>query len=216
MDVGEYYIECDIIGRSYSFALQEGRLQEQFRLAQEQIRRQGREKMSGPEAVRDMLRQVILVLLSYELYPNVYEDGDGNQIPDILEYMTEAVSAIVSRQELAESDDLTYELTAALAKYSYIYQKYDNKYATEIIQLAAGLWQQAEKVRAGLDLTQEAMPGEDARLMAAAELYRATGQRKYAMPLEAAEGGCWIRPSKEISVDMTVWLQSLIQPPNSG
>ena len=189
VDVGEYYIECDIIGRSYSFELQEGRLQEQFRLAQAQIRRQGRETMTGNEAVRSMLRQVILVLLSYELYPDVYEDGDGNQIPDILEYMTDAVRAIVSRQELAETGQLTYELTAALAKYSYIYQKYDSKYATEIIKLAAGLWQQAEKVRAGMDPQQGEMPGEDARLMAAAELYRATGQRKYAALLEAAEGG---------------------------
>lgn len=183
VDVGEYYIECDIIGRSYSFALQEERLREQFDLTVAEIRRQGRETPSGVETVRSMLQQVILVLLSYELYPDMYEDGDGNQIPDILEYMTEAVRAIVGRQESAESDELTYELAAALAKYSYIYQKYDSKYATEIVKLAAGLWQQAEKSETDQGLE------ESARLLAASELYRATGQRKYATVLEAADGG---------------------------
>ncbi len=180
VDVGEYYIECDIIGRSYSFALQEERLREQFDMTLTQIRHQGQETLSGAESVRTMLQQVIVVLLSYELYPDLYEDGDGNQIPDVLEYMTEAVRAVVGRQESAESDDLTYELAAALAKYSYIYQKYDSKYATDIVQIAAGLWQQAEK--AG-DLR------DDARLLAAAELYRATGQRKYVTVLEASQGG---------------------------
>lgn len=185
--VGEYYIECDIIGRSYSFVLQEERLREQFDLALAEIRRQGRETPDGAGAVRDMLRQVILVLLSYELYPDMYEDGDGNQIPDILEYMTDTVRAVVGRQESAESGDLAYELAAALAKYSYIYQKYDSKYATETVQLAAGLWQQAEKSETG----QESVTGvqDSARALAAAELYRATGQRKYAKVLEAAEGG---------------------------
>ena len=180
VDVGEYYIECDIIGRSYSFVLQEERLREQFDLTLSQIRQQSRETLSGAESVRAMLQQVILVLLSYELYPEVYEDGDGNQIPDILEYMTEAVRAVVGRQESAESDDLAYELAAALAKYSYIYQRYDSKYATDIVQIAAGVWQQAEK--AGH------LRG-DARLLAAAELYRATGQRKYVTVLEASQGG---------------------------
>lgn len=180
VDVGEYYIECDIIGRSYPFTLQEDRLREQFDLALAQVRQQGREEFSGADSVRAMLQQVILVLLSYELYPDLYEDGDGNQIPDVLEYVTEAVRAVVGRQESAELDDLAYELAAALAKYSYIYQKYDNKYATDIVQIAAGLWQQAEKA---------GDPQSDARLLAAAELYRATGQRKYVTVLEAAEGG---------------------------
>lgn len=180
VDVGEYYIECDIIGRSYSFTLQEERLREQFDLTLTQIRQQGRETLSGAESVRAMLQQVILVLLSYELYPDLYEDGDGNQIPDVLEYTTEAVRAVVGRQESAESDDLAYELAAALAKYSYIYQKYDSRYATDIVQIAAGLWQRAEK-------TED--PGDEARLLAAAELYRATGQRKYVTALEASQGG---------------------------
>lgn len=183
VDVGEYYIECDIIGRSYPFVLQEEKLREQFDLTLEQIRMQGRETPAGTGNVRNMLQQMILVLLSYELYPDLYEDGDGNQIPDILEYVTESVRTVVGLQESAESDDLTYELAAALAKYSYIYQKYDNKYATEIIQLAAGLWQQAEKSETARNAP------DNARLLAAAELYRATGQRKYATELTAEDTG---------------------------
>ena len=193
VDVGEYYIDCDIIGKSYSFALQEGRLQEQFRQAMARLQQQGQELSPGIEAVRDMLQQIIWVLLSYELYPDVYEDGDGNQIPDVLEYMTEAVRVIVSRQESAEPDELTYELAAALSKYSHSYQKYDSKDATDIIQLAAGLWQQAEKIGAGRD----GITGEQARLMAAAELYRATGQQKYAAVLEASEGGLMQKAQEE-------------------
>lgn len=186
-DVGEYYIECDVIGRSYSFMIQEGLLQEQFDRALAEIRSQGQEIRPeyGTQEIRELLQQVVLVLLSYELYPEVFEDGDGNQIPDILEYMTETVRRLVQLQQFAEPDELTYERIAALAKYSYLYQKYDNAYATEIIQLAAGLWQQAENI--GED--QRTQPGGDARLLAAAELYRATGQRKYATEVEAAEGG---------------------------
>lgn len=183
VDVGEYYIECDIIGRSYPFVLQEEKVREQFDLTLEQIRQQGRETPAGTGNVRNMLQQMILALLSYELYPDMYEDGDGNQIPDILEYVTESVRVVVGLQESAEADDLTYELAAALAKYSYIYQKYDSKYATEIIQLAAGLWQQAEKSETALSAP------DNARLLAAAELYRATGQRKYTTVLTAADTG---------------------------
>ncbi len=221
-DVGEYYIECDVIGRSYCFVIQEGLLQEQFDRALTRIRQQGQEirPECETEDVRRLLQQVILVLLSYELYPNVYEDGDGNQIPDILEYMTETVGRIALLQQSADSDELAYERIAALAKYSYLYQKYDTQYATEIIQLAAGLWQQAENAadsrkqqaenaadsrgqqaenaadsrgqqaeNAADSREQEEPPDEDARLLAAAELYRATGQRKYVAQVEAAKGG---------------------------
>ena len=183
-DVGEYYIECDIIGRSYSFTLQEGQLGKQFEQMVALIRQQSREALSGddPRKVRERLQQVILVLLSYELYPDVYEDGDGNQIPDILEYMTDTIRSIVKLQQSAEPDELTYELTAALAKYSYLYQKYDAKYATETIQLAAGLWQQAEKAK-------DTVTENSARLFAAAELYRATGQRKYVKEVENSDSG---------------------------
>lgn len=183
-DVGEYYIECDIIGRSFSFTLQEGLLGKQFEQTVALIRKQSRETLAeaDPQTVRELLQQVILVLLSYELYPDVYEDGDGNQIPDILEYMTEMIRSIVKLQQSAEPDELTYELTAALAKYSYLYQKYDAKYATETIQLAAGLWQQAE--RAGNTITENS-----ARLLAAAELYRATGQGKYVREAESFDSG---------------------------
>lgn len=183
-DVGEYYIECDILGRSYSFALQERQVGKQFEQTVALIRQQSRENLSGAEArtIREALQQVMLVLLSYELYPDVYEDGDGNQIPDILEYMTETVRSIVKLQQSVEPDELTYELAAALAKYSYLYQKYDTKYATETIQLAAGLWQQAEKAGAG-------PAQDDARLLAAAELYRATGQRKYVREVEDSADG---------------------------
>lgn len=183
-DVGEYYIECDIIGRSYSFALQEEQLGKQFEQAVALIRQQSREPLDGEDTqmVREMLQQVLVTLLSYEYYPDVYEDGDGNQIPDILEYMTDTVRSIVNLQQTAEPDELTYELAAVLAKYSYLYQKYDAKYATETIQLAAGLWQQAE--RAGDALTENR-----ARLLAAAELYRATGQNKYVQVAEASSNG---------------------------
>ncbi len=186
-DVGEYYIECDVIGRSYPFVIKEGLLQEQFDQTLAEIRSQSREigPEYGTQEIRELLQQVMLVLLSYELYPGVYEDGDGNQIPDILEYMTETVRRVVQLQQSAEPDELTYELIGALAKYSYSYQKYDNPYATEIVQLAAGLWQQAESP----EENQETQQGKDARLLAAAELYRATGQRKYAAEVEAAEGG---------------------------
>ncbi|MCM1120278.1 MAG: glycoside hydrolase family 9 protein [bacterium] len=183
-DVGEYYIECDIIGRSYPFVLQEEQLGKRFEQAALLIRQQSRESLTGAEdqEIREMLQQVLVTLLSYEFYSDVYEDGDGNQIPDILEYMTETVRGIVRLQQSAEPDELTYELAAALAKYSYLYQKYDAKYATETIQLAAGLWQQAE--RAG-----DAVTENRARLLAAAELYRATGQRKYAQVVQASNGG---------------------------
>lgn len=183
-DVGEYYIECDIIGRSYSFALQEEQLGKRFEQATLLIRQQSRESVDGEDVqvVREMLQQVLVTLLSYEYYPDVYEDGDGNQIPDILEYMTETVRGIVKLQQTAEPDELTYELAAVLAKYSYLYQKYDAKYATETVQLAAGLWQQAE--RAGDALTEKR-----ARLLAAAELYRATGQSKYVQVAEASTDG---------------------------
>lgn len=179
---GEYYIECDVIGRSYSFRIADDLYQEVLDEAARRILKQAEAPdipaadLTG-RAREEWFQQMLLLLLSYELYPAVYTDVDNNQIPDILDAVTYMVKDIrsIQEQQTGNAGDCNYVYAAALAKYSYLYQKCDSVYATEVLNLAVKAWSCAEAARAGQDTSQD----EEYRMLASAELYRATGQYKY-------------------------------------
>lgn len=161
---GNYYIECDIIGRSFTFSIRENAYEQLFRETYINIITACREQNA---AVAD----VNALLTVYEWYPNIFPDEDKDAIPDVLE----EIAGWIEQQE--KNEDHTHEgplYVATLAKFSYLYQKFDIRYATECLQHASAVFGQMQKPI-----------GKDAdNFYALTELYRATGMSTYRKQIE--------------------------------
>lgn len=156
---GTYYLECDKIGRSLPFVLQ-GQLYKQQFLEMYEAAIQACEEHTA--AVSD----IMALLTAYEWYPSVFPDEDLDTIPDVME----VIADWIAENEKVETDENHETLyVAALAKFSYLYQKFDLQYATECLQHASAVF---SKMQAPL--------GKDADYFyALTELYRATGLHTY-------------------------------------
>ena len=174
---GTYYIECDIIGRSYEFDIKDGLYEELLEHALDFLHKQ-RELVTAADVV-DICRSLSVLLLSYELYTRVYEKNEG-EIPPLMTELKGYVEELLLLQDMTSGavteGDTEYRtetvwVSAVLAKFSYSYQKYDNTYATVCLQAADRAWRFTEKQG------EETEP--ELRFFAAAELYRATGQSRY-------------------------------------
>lgn len=155
---GEYYLQCDVIGRSYSFRIEEGLYGSLFGETYELLCAACGEDALEPE-------EVVTLLQVYEWYAEVFPDADGNRIPDVLE----TIRGWITRRE-EDGDPPEEALYAALlAKFSYAYQKYDFQYATDCLQRASTVLSRVA-----------AKTGRDAdSFLALTELYRATGLPAY-------------------------------------
>ncbi|MCM1043890.1 MAG: hypothetical protein NC417_00115 [Candidatus Gastranaerophilales bacterium] len=155
----QYYIECDYIGRSYSFSVSETAYWDLFdELCQEICD----ECESGEVLIDD----VLTLLTVYERYGDIFPDEDENEIPDVMEVLQEWSEDFDHKQVDVGQASL---YAAALAKFSYLYQKYDLPYATECLQWASALFAQ----------TQNTAQKDAESFFALTELYRATGLYTY-------------------------------------
>ena len=77
---GEFYLECDNVGRSLTFSLKEDHYQELLTVLGEDIRDRCQERNITED-------EIITLLEACEWYPQVFEDDNGNEIPDLLEYI---------------------------------------------------------------------------------------------------------------------------------
>ncbi len=238
---GTYYLQADVIGRSYSFVIEDDPYFAVFKEALKQYyyNRCGltlssefasdaahnacHTKMAkfmedsvaqseidisggwhiGENGYRDVsggCQAVTVLLLSYELYGEVFTDDtgipeSGNGIPDImdeikyeidwlLKMQDNASGAVYSAVNVIDNSAATYQLyiepvsmeatirfASTMAKFSYLYQGYDLNFATQCLKAADRAYRFAEKY---LD---DVSP-ED-YFCAAAELYRATGANGY-------------------------------------
>ncbi|MDR0948002.1 MAG: glycoside hydrolase family 9 protein [Lachnospiraceae bacterium] len=180
---GIYYIECDHMGRSYPFRIFEGETDRVFdnvidmvgdfstAMKSDGVRLQG-------SSNDDTLRALYLYLLSYELFPTVFQDEVSSKVPKILQAATRIVTTLTEQSD-PDTGALgvrSYFYAAILAKYSYLYQSYDDDYATVVLNYADKAWRYAQKQRSK-DATQGI--DEEFRILAAAEMYRATGRYTY-------------------------------------
>lgn len=176
---GEYYVECDIIGRSYSFVIKEDIYTELMEGALAKLA--ARRGDLTREDITEACRGVSALLLSYELYAPVYDGENGGATqPALITEIKAYIEWLLNCQDEQTGAILTdgepdYEktgwLSAALAKFSYTYQKFDSAYATVCLQAADRAWRCLDK--------QEVTVSAGVRFYAAAELYRATGQYQY-------------------------------------
>lgn len=178
---GEYYLECGIVGRSYPFKIGRELYRERFlellgRVTEELDAWDGELKDSESEI---LLKQVHMLLLSYELSPGIYEDMDGNGIPEALDVAARQVEKLRAGREASGELPPSALYSAVLAKFCYLYQKFDVAYAKDCLKDAAGVFAKQRKERPASGGTLSDSP-EDARTFwALAELYRATGTQDY-------------------------------------
>lgn len=156
---GSYYLECDGIGRSYSFSIRDSLYQDLF----EELYEEAIAKCEDQTAV---VQDAMALLLVYEWQPQVCMDEDRDDIPDVMEVLANWV-ARVDYSRIDVSEGAVY--VAFLAKFSYLYQKYDLNFATECLQRASTIFSQ----------TQNTMQKDAYHFYALTEMYRATGLAVY-------------------------------------
>ncbi len=161
----------------------------------------------GQKNVLMSAQTVATILLSYELYEDIFTDDmgipeSGNGIPDILDEVRYEIEWLLKMQDPQtgavyggvtvyapndnvpgktadiyvepESADAERAFAMALAKFSYLYQDFDNRYATACLKAADRAWKYAEFHKEDEDVREDKW-----RFAAAAELYRAAGKRSY-------------------------------------
>ncbi len=146
------------------------------------------------------------LLLAYEMNPGAFGDEEGitesgNEIPDVLDEVKYGAEWLLKMQDertggvyaaaLTEgateffsapvvvanvSMDATINFAASMARFGYIYQKYDPEFATKALRAADRAWECFLNNQKELD--------NSACFKAAAQLYRATGNAKYNSVLE--------------------------------
>lgn len=161
--VGEYYLQCDNIGESYPFQIQDAIYEKLF---YEQLAEMEASCDSGTISL-DGINQL---LIAYEWYPQLFVDGDGDTIPDTLEH----INAWIDNNAQSMTGEGDY-LVAVLAKFSYLYQSYNRKYATQCLQMASNLHSQITDHK------------NADNFYALTELYRASGLREYELKIEEQE-----------------------------
>ncbi len=156
---GSYYLECGYVGRSYTFPLEEKLYERLFGEVCQEMMEGCREQSVSSLDVKRML-------LAYEWYGQIFPDEDGDEIPDLLMAVIDWIEA-VGRESEGEAQNVSY--AAVLAKFSYLYQKYDRQYATECLKRASVVFEQSQN-----DMQKDAEC-----FHALTELYRATGLDTY-------------------------------------
>lgn len=157
---GYYYLECDGLGRSYTFPIVSELYIQLFEEINNRVLDACREQTAS-------VSEVTALVTAYEWYPELFSDQDEDEIPDMLQDVAEWLQ----KQEYGneESGAATPLFAALLAKFSYLYQKYDKEFATACLQRASAIYENA----------QNTMIRDAESFFALAELYRASGLAVY-------------------------------------
>lgn len=156
---GTYYLECDYVGRSYSFALEKNFYQNLFQELYEEVVEDCRKNTASVKDATALLR-------AYEWQGEIFGDDNADKVPDVLEVLVKWIDNIDYAQ-IDVSEGAAY--AAFLGKFSYLYQNYDRTYATECLQRASAVFSK----------TQNTMQKDADTFFALTELYRASGLSAY-------------------------------------
>ncbi len=153
---GRFYLECDRVGQSYVFPLKDDYYQELLTTLCDTVYDSCQD--------RSITESEIMTLLeACEWYPEVFSDDNDNEIPDLLEYIADWLEKTTNDTEKQEPETMCY--VAVMAKFSYLYQKYDVQYATQCLQHASAVYTKLSS----------ASVRDAGKFMALTELYRAAG-----------------------------------------
>ena len=119
------------MGRSLTFSLKEDHYQELL----EALCTDVHDRCQDRSITED---EIITLLEACEWYPQVLADDNGNDIPDLLESIADWLEKTANDTEKPEPENMCY--VAVMAKFSYLYQKYDVQYATQCLQHASSVY----------------------------------------------------------------------------
>lgn len=157
---GSYYLETEYIGRSYTFSIEEEMYQRLFEELYYVM-------LTECEEQTISLSDAVALLTAYEWYPEIFPNEDAEEAPDVLSELAKWISGRTAAEEEAGTEEALY--VAFLAKFSYLYQKYDKQYATDCLRQASAKFEQVQK-----NMSKDAQS-----FFALTELYRATGYYTY-------------------------------------
>ena len=177
---GEYYIEADIVGYSYSFSIGSEVYNELLNHNLQHFYEKIKEKAeTDEEGIKSSCEALINMLLAYEMHGTAFDDAmgikeSGNDITDLIDVLYFQAGILKEQKETVLASDnlgLAAYYATAMAKFSYTYKEYDSTFAAECLQSAEEAWAHMEKDNGNMD--------EDMHFMAASELYRVSGRQKY-------------------------------------
>lgn len=158
-DGGQYYLECDHIGRSYDFLISITGYHDLFEELYQEMKA---DCEKGEASIED----VLALLIAYERYGEVFPDENRNEVPDVMEALRSWIEEIDYSQMDTQKGA---QYAAGLAKFSYLYQWFDLDFANTCLQHAFTVFAQ----------TQNATQKDAENFFALTELYRATGLYTY-------------------------------------
>lgn len=156
---GTYYLECDIVGRSYTFDIEKDLYRKLFDTLCGELLEDCRDR-------RLTVAEAMTFLEAYEWYGGLFPDADDSGVPDVLEALKTWAAYMEEKNTEVQREAL---YAAFLAKFGYLYQKYDRQYATDCLKRASTV----------LGLAQNAVGSDADSFFALTELYRATGMSAY-------------------------------------
>lgn len=177
---GEYYIESDILGYSYTFPVNDKIYEELLDQNLHDLYAEAENQTEfTEEEIKNTCKAMINMLLACEMHGTVFGDEmgvreSGNEIPDLIDIMYAQIVRLAEQKDtvLSSNDwEMVSYYASAVAKFCYTYKEYDSVFATTCLQLADSAWRYMEKNAGQID--------DGLRFMAAAELYRVSGGGKY-------------------------------------
>ena len=96
---GSFYLECDRVGQSLSFSIKERYYEELFKALCERVHESCRERSITED-------EILTLLEACEWYSEVFTDDNGNEIPDMLEYIADWLEKTVNETEDKEPDTM--------------------------------------------------------------------------------------------------------------
>lgn len=177
---GEYYIESDILGYSYTFPVND-RIYEELmdRNLHDLYTKVENQSDLTEDEIKNTCKAMMNMLLACEMHGAVFGDDLGvkesrNEVPDLIDIMYAQIVLLTGQKDtvLSSTDwEMVSYYASAVAKFSYTYKEYDSVFATTCLQLADSVWRYMERNAGQID--------GGLRFMAAAELYRVSGGGKY-------------------------------------
>lgn len=214
---GVYQIYCEKLGNSYPFQIKEDLYTEWSNSYFDSL------KECFGEETEVVSKAVSMLMFSYELCPDVFieESEPGQSSLDkrlalayefcvkLLENQKIDGSIASILREAGEEDNAgepdinsTFLLAACMAKFSYLYQTYDNQTANQCLKAADKAWKYA---RAAVISNSQTEYDSTYQFFAAAELFRSTGAYQY--HLEAKD---YIQTYEQYDLDNEVQLLGLM------
>lgn len=174
---GTYYIETDIVGRSYIFSIGENVYDNLFvtvvGLFANNTDTSGGWYTDGKnnKSVKEASKSLLNILMAYELSEESFEDEDNDGIPDIIKICQDEATWLYN-SDWTNNEENSLRV-AALSRFAGIYKKYDESAADKLLKDIESDYKELKSEYKRGKLSEEYW------YMVNAELLKTTGKKAY-------------------------------------